>query len=93
MTFDVILHRVPDSNVRNSGVSLESSFLQTKHRFALSTGMVDNFSAVHTIVIRYTIMICEAANSEKVFLTLASHWNKENLNVLKKLKRPAVTRN
>ena len=38
-------------------------------------------------------MICEAVNSEKVFLTLASRWNKENLNVLKKLKRPAVTRN
>lgn len=70
MTFDIILHRVPDSNVRNSGVSLESSFLQTEHRFALSTGMVDNFhtSAAHTIVVRYTIIICEAANSEEVFL-------------------------
>ena len=39
MTFDAILHRVPDSNVRSSGVSLESSFLQTKHRFTVSTGM------------------------------------------------------
>ena len=48
-----------------------------------------SYFSIHTIVIRYTIMICEAVNSEKVFLTLASCWNKENLNVLKKLKRPA----
>ena len=56
MTFDAILHRVPDSNVRSFGVSLESSFLQTKHRFTMSTGMVGQFPAVHIIIVHYNNM-------------------------------------